>query len=241
MESRRFAAEDALREAQERDPSMRPLPASTNPPRPRTRRRIRNIRWRRSTDSRAGAIRCLPTDPCQLPTPKSQLPRVQPLQSTTLPCELEVGRWEFSPDCLIMIPNQIGRREDRPSQARTHVMVAAAGFAHRDDATVATAHAASHHALHRHLRWSLVFSRDVRDRFEHLLRAARVDGDLAIRPAQLLTERTGDSSALAERTVLGAEHHADTLGREPIEVKELGTRARAVKQRGLGTALLERF
>src|SRR5262245_5078881 len=67
--------------------------------------------------------------------------------------ELGVGNWQ-----LIMIPDQIRGSENRAGKARSYVVVAAAGLAHRDDAAIAAAHPAAHHSLHGHLGWRFVGS-----------------------------------------------------------------------------------
>ena len=78
-----------------------------------------------------------------------------------------------------------------------------------------------------------VSCRDMRDGFEHRLRAAGIDHDVAgPRLLQLAFEWHGDASALAGAAVFGGQDQRDAPRREPIQIETArAPRSRAVEQR----------
>jgi hypothetical protein len=103
--------------------------------------------------------------PYSTPYPKQPLAAMSGFLSVSAPI--------FVVKSTSVLPHESGGVEHRPADARADVVKAAGGF-HRDDAGVAAAEAASHHALDRHLAGAAA-GRQARYRGQHRLGAARLD------------------------------------------------------------------
>src|SRR5262245_15365209 len=99
------------------------------------------------------------------PYPKQPLAAISGLASSSAPI-FTLRPWACS------FPDNPCSVEYRPTEARTHVVVRAV-VAHRNDAAVAAAHAASHDAFHRHLHAPSVLGAERCDGGEHGLGSAR--------------------------------------------------------------------
>src|SRR5437879_5399320 len=112
-------------------------------------------------------------------------------------------------------------------------MSAAVLAAHRNDAAVAAAEAASHDALDRYLARPPVPCGNPRRRRQHRFGTAGVEhhGRLSIARGELPIERRDDTSRLARAAVLGRQDELDAERTKEIEMEEFRRAARAVKER----------
>ena len=98
-------------------------------------------------------------------------------------------------------------REHRSGKTRPDVVKRAVFAAHRHDTAVATAEAAAHDALDRHLTRTPVGSRDFCRRREHAFGAAGIDHHrrLVVPRGKLSIQRCDHAAGFAEASIFGRE------------------------------------